>query len=203
MILSDGGILRAVEDGHILVRPWDRERLGTNSYDVTLAPTLGVYETKPVAPNTGEKLNHVLDAWTERRTLDCAYPNELRTFEIPAEGAVLMPGELYLGCTVEYTESHRHVPVLNGKSSLGRLGLFVHVTAGFGDVEFCGNWTLELAVVRPLRVYAGMPIGQLVWHEVSGDVRVSYARKASAKYANDKPVPVASAMWKNFQRGAR
>lgn len=195
MILSDSELLYQMERGYIVLTPFDRARLGSNSYDVTLAPTLGTYGARldPEQPEYFAK-----GGWLASRTLDCATESRLTTFEIPPEGFVLVPGELYLGCTVEYTESHRHVPVLNGKSSLGRLGLFVHVTAGFGDVGFCGFWTLELVVVRPVRVYAGMPVGQIVWHAVEGSVMVPYNRKGSAKYVNDKPTPVASAMWRNF-----
>jgi dCTP deaminase len=119
---------------------------------------------------------------------------------------VLVPGELYLGVTVEYTETHRHVPFLEGKSSGGRLGLSIHATAGKGDVGFCGHWTLEITVARPLRVYARMPIGQLIYHTVSSQPIVSYDRKHTQKYSarsergerSEDPAPVASRMHLNF-----
>ena len=177
MILSDASILREIATGTIVIRPFDRKRLGSNSYDVTLAKTLGRYR------------NTVLDV-REKQELDL--------FEIPAEGFVLTPGQLFLGATNEYTETHCHVPFLEGKSSLGRLGMQIHLTAGVGDTGFFGFWTLEILCAMPVRVYADMPIGQLVYHTVEGEVLQPYDRKASAKYANQTPVPVASAMWKNF-----
>ncbi len=79
------------------------------------------------------------------------------------EGLILQPNVIYLASTVEYTETLRHVPVIQGKSSLGRLGLFVHVTAGFGDVGFKGHWTLELIAVQRIKIYPGMKIAQIVY----------------------------------------
>jgi dCTP deaminase len=91
---------------------------------------------------------------------------------------------------------------MEGKSSLGRLGLSIHVTAGKGDVFFKGFWTAELTTVHPLRVYAGMPIGQLIYHAISSAPDVDYAAKPSQKYAqSDDPKPIASRMYKNFPDG--
>ena len=84
--------------------------------------------------------------------------NEIDSFEITKEGFVLQPGVLYLGVTEEYTETHNAVPFLEGKSSIGRLGIDIHATAGKGDVGFCNTWTLEISCVHPVRVYPGMPI---------------------------------------------
>ncbi len=94
-------------------------------------------------------------------------------FEIPEEGFVLEPNTLYLGVTAEYTESHAHVPFLEGKSSTGRLGIDIHATAGKGDVGFCNAWTLEISCIQPVRIYAGMPIGQLIYFAVEGKYRKS------------------------------
>ena len=74
------------------------------------------------------------------------------------------------GSTLEYTETRRFVPFLEGKSSVGRLGIDIHATAGKGDVGFCNHWTLEISVSQPVRVYAGMPIGQLIYFLVEGEV---------------------------------
>ena len=89
-----------------------------------------------------------------------ARPNGIEFLKIPKEGLLLQPGTLYLGRTLEYTETHGMVPMLEGRSSVGRLGLFVHVTAGFGDIGFCGYWTLEMFAVQPVRIYAGVAICQ-------------------------------------------
>lgn len=177
MILSDTEILRHIERGTIVIEPFRRECLGTNSYDVHLGKTLAVY------------VDPVLDA---RRH------NRVEYIEIPEEGYVLEPHRFYLGVTEEYTETHLHVPFLEGKSSVGRLGIDIHATAGKGDVGFCNHWTLEISVKQPVRVYAGMPIGQLLYFEVRGEIATPYHRKQSAKYNRRSPLPMESMMWRNF-----
>lgn len=176
MILSDQAIRNALADGSIVIDPFRDDCLGTNSYDVHLGKTLAVY------------IDDVLDARVH---------NQTRFLEIPDEGYVLAPGRTYLGVTEEYTETHRHVPFLEGKSSVGRLGIDIHATAGKGDVGFCNHWTLEISVGQPVRIYRQMPIGQLIYFEVRGDVSTLYHRKASAKYTKRSPLPVESMMWKN------
>ena len=176
MILSDKAILEAMATGAIVVEPYDRSCLGTNSYDVHLSKHLARY-VDPV--------------------LDARKHNQIEHFEIPEEGYALQPGQVYLGSTLEYTETHQHVPFLEGKSSVGRLGIDIHATAGKGDVGFCNHWTLEISVAQPVRVYAGMPIGQLIYFYVQGDVETFYNKKASAKYNTRSPLPMESMMWKN------
>jgi dCTP deaminase len=177
MILTDALILDCIADGSIVVEPFDRECLGSNSYDVHLGSTLARY----------------VDA-----TLDARKHNRIESFEIPSEGFVLQPSEFYLGVTMEYTETHKHVPFLEGKSSVGRLGIDIHATAGKGDVGFCNYWTLEISVKQPVRVYAGMPIGQLIYFVVEGNVLNPYNAKRSAKYNQRTSQPVESMMFKNF-----
>lgn len=133
----------------------------------------------------------------ESDVLDARKHNAIRTFEIPPEGFVLEPHHFYLGVTEEYTETLEHVPFLEGKSSVGRLGIDIHATAGKGDIGFCNFWTLEISVKQPVRVYAGMPIGQLIYFEVKGDIKTPYNLKSSAKYNQKTPIPVESMMWKN------
>ena len=176
MILSDYRILEEIEKKTIVIEPYKREKLGSNSYDVHLGKYLAVYKDK---------------------ILDAKKHNEISHFEIPEEGYVLEPGQLYLGVTLEYTETHAHVPFLEGKSSTGRLGIDIHATAGKGDVGFCGNWTLEISCKIPVRVYTGMPVGQLIYFPVEGQVIEKYNSKASAKYSGQPNVPVESMMWKN------
>src|SRR5690606_18964311 len=148
----------------------------TNSYDVHLGKTLGLYTDD---------------------VLDSKKHNKIEYIEIPEEGFVLQPNQFYLGVTEEYTETHKHVPFLEGKSSVGRLGIDIHATAGKGDVGFCNHWTLEISVAQPVRVYAGMPIAQLIYFEVKGDIAMPYNRKPSAKYNERSPRPMESMMWKN------
>ena len=176
MILSDKKILEAIETGQIVVEPFRRECLGTNSYDVHLSKFLAVYE------------NHELDAKQH---------NTIKEVVIPEEGFVIQPGILYLGVTEEYTETHHSVPFLEGKSSVGRLGIDIHATAGKGDVGFCNTWTLEISCTQAVRVYGGMPIGQLIYFAVAGDITNYYNEKKSAKYNERTIRPVESMMWQN------
>ncbi len=176
MILSDKSILEAMERGEIVIEPFDREKLGTNSYDVHLSGHLATYK---------------------ERVLDAKKHNEIVHFEIPPDGYVLEPQINYLGATQEYTETHTCVPFLEGKSSVGRLGIDIHATAGKGDVGFCNYWTLEISVKQPVRVYAGMPIGQLIYFQVEGEILTSYGDKGSAKYNAKTDRPVESMMWRN------
>jgi dCTP deaminase len=176
MILSDSRILEEMEKGTIVVTPYNRDCLGSNSYDVHLGKYLALYTD------------------TE---LDAKKHNMIEHFEIPDEGFLLMPDKFYLGVTEEYTESHAHIPFLEGKSSTGRLGIDIHATAGKGDVGFCGNWTLEISVKMPVRVYAGMPIGQLIYFPADGEILVPYNTKKNAKYSGQPNRPVESMMWKN------
>ncbi len=176
MILSDKRILEEMEKGTILIVPYNREDLGSNSYDVHLGKHLAIYK------------DHQIDAKKH---------NQIEHFDIPEDGFVLEPGRFYLGVTEEYTETHAHVPFLEGKSSTGRLGIDIHATAGKGDVGFCGNWTLEISVKVPVRVYAGMPIGQLIYFPVDGEIEIPYNEKKGAKYSGQPNRPVESMMWKN------
>ncbi len=177
MILTDTEILKAIDAGSIVIAPFRSECLGSNSYDVHLSRSLACYSA-PV--------------------LDAKVHNTVRHFEIPTEGIVLSPDTLYLGVTEEYTETHEHVPFLEGKSSVGRLGIDIHATAGKGDVGFCNAWTLEISVRQPVRVYAGMPIGQLIYFETSGNCRTPYNSKPGAKYNERNTRPVESMMFKNY-----
>jgi len=176
MILSDKRILEEMDKGTIRITPYQRTCLGSNSYDVHLGRHLAMY----------------VDA-----ELDAKKHNTIRHFEIPEEGFLLEPHLFYLGVTEEYTETHAHVPFLEGKSSTGRLGIDIHATAGKGDVGFCGYWTLEISVKQPVRVYRGMPIGQLIYFPVEGEIEVRYDQKKNAKYSGQPDRPVESMMWKN------
>jgi dCTP deaminase len=176
MILSDTEILTEIENGNILIEPFDKLCLGSNSYDVHLGKHFAVYKN---------------------RVLDARQHNEIEEFQIPESGFELQPGTLYLGVTQEYTESHTTVPFLEGKSSVGRLGIDIHATAGKGDVGYCNTWTLEISCVQPVRVYAGMPIGQLIYFAIKGDVKTLYSKKENAKYNDRTLKPMESMMFKN------
>jgi dCTP deaminase len=176
MILSDSRILEEIDKGTIKIVPYDRTCLGSNSYDIHLGKWLAKYNDE---------------------VLDAKKHNQITYFEIPEEGFILQPQIFYLGVTHEYTETHAHVPFLEGKSSTGRLGIDIHATAGKGDVGFCGNWTLEISVKQPVRVYKYMPVGQLIYFPVDGEILVSYSNKKDAKYSGQPNKPIESMMWKN------
>jgi dCTP deaminase len=158
MILS-GEEIRKQLGKNILIDPYQESNLNPNSYNLTLHNELLVYEEV---------------------VLDMRHSNRTRRITIPDDGLVLNTNQLYLGRTVERTETHNLVPMIEGRSSIGRLGLFVHVTAGFGDVGFCGYWTLEMFAVQPVRVFPNVQICQIFYHQLSGE-HVEYA---SAKYQN-------------------
>jgi dCTP deaminase len=176
MILTDKTIIDEIAAGNIVIEPLIEANIGTNSVDLTLSNTLLMYT------------DHVLD--TRKK-------NAYAPMIIPEEGMILQPNILYLASTVEYTETLRHVPLLHGKSSLARLGLYIHVCAGFGDVGFRGHWTLELAVIQPVKIYPGMKIAQICYHDISEMPYTDYASKADAKYKDQGKDPVASKNYLN------
>lgn len=172
-MLSGLEIARRVAMGDIEIDPYDPGRLNPNSYNVTLGKTLILYRAT---------------------TLDMRAENEPYEVEIPDRGVVLSPRELYLACTVERIRASTDlVPMLDGRSSVGRLGLFVHATAGFGDVGWDGTFTLELSVVRPLRIYAGVQVAQVSFHPVTGE-----AQPYAGKYQGQRG-PRPSGLWREFQ----
>jgi dCTP deaminase len=188
MILSDSAILAARDRGEIVIEPFKRECLGSNSYDVHLGKNIAFYEDDRTKVWLDAAINHEHSLEHRDITSDAGY--------------CLEPGRLYLGVTEEYTESHAHVPMLDGKSSIGRLGISIHVTAGKGDVGFCGHWTMEIFVIHPVLVYAGMPIGQLTYFTVEGEVERPYGAKAGSKYQHgrqENPKPQGSSMHRNFR----
>lgn len=172
MILTGAEILRQIGNGEIKIAPFNGKNLGPNSYNLTLSPDLLVY--------TGS-------------VLDPAKENQTEKITIPEKGLVLYPGRVYLAQTAEYTETKSFVPMLIGRSSIGRLGLFVHVTAGFGDTGFSGYWTLELVATHPVRVYPGMKICQIYYHTTQGEIS-----QYKGKYAANRGVQ-ASKIFEEFQ----
>jgi dCTP deaminase len=162
MILT-GNEIRAQLGKNIAIDPFDESHLNPNSYNLSLHNELMTYEEV---------------------VLDMRRPNRVRRLVIPPEGLVLSPNQLYLGRTVERTETHNLVPMIEGRSSVGRLGLFVHVTAGFGDVGFCGYWTLEMFAVQSVRIYPGVAICQIFYHQVAGDI----TEYASNKYQHNRDI---------------
>ncbi|MFG2747425.1 dCTP deaminase [Streptomyces xanthophaeus] len=159
MILTGPEISAAAKDGRIAISPFHPDQVNPNSYNVCLGDKLLTY--------TGDVIDPYL-------------PNPTREITIGEEGYVLEPGELYLGHTVERVGSDLYVPLLFGRSSVGRLGLFVEITAPIGDIGFHGQWTLMLSPVRRLRVYPGMKIGQIMFFVSLGRVDLYEGKYQSA-----------------------
>ena len=171
MILSGDEILKNLGT-NIHIDPFDPACLNPNSYNLTLHDEVMTYEEV---------------------VLDMGQQNRTRRLKIPKNGLVLSPQRLYLGRTVERTETHNFVPMIEGRSSVGRLGLFVHVTAGFGDVGFEGYWTLEMFAVQPIRIYPGVSICQIFYHELTGNIR----EYQSDKYQHNRDIQ-ASQLYKEI-----
>lgn len=173
MILTGPEIQRRI-DKDIFIEPFREQQLNPNSYNLRLHEDLMVYES---------------------RELDMAKPNAAEPLKIPDEGLLLEPHRLYLGRTLERTETYNLVPMLEGRSSVGRLGLFVHVTAGFGDVGFKGFWTLEIFAVQPIRIYKHVEICQIFYHTITGEQKTY----DSGKYQNNTGIQP-SMLYKDFQK---
>lgn len=182
MILLKSEILERIENGQIQITPFCANQLGVNSYDLHLGPKMlclnkvGILDTK----------EDVSEFYTPQ-TVKNDGNGKGDYFE-------LWPGILYLGVTAEYTETHGFIPVMEGKSSLGRMGIECHVCAGMGDDGFCGYWTLEIRVMVPTKMYIGMPIGQIVYHSVLGVSNSGY--KKAGSYNNAAQEPGIPNLWK-------
>ncbi|WP_321370598.1 dCTP deaminase [uncultured Desulfuromusa sp.] len=172
MILS-GNEIESRIGSDIIIDPYNKNRINPNSYNLSLHDELIIY-SEPL--------------------LDMKRDNPYQKIQIPKEGLVLEPNRLYLGRTVEFTETKGLVPMLEGRSSVGRLGLFVHVTAGFGDVGFKGYWTLEIFCVQPIRIYSGVEICQIYYHSIEGD----YKNYTSGKYQGNKGIQT-SLLFKDYE----
>lgn len=172
MILS-GREIHSRMGKDIIIEPYDRFKLNPNSYNLTLGNRLLVYDKKK---------------------LDMREPNPFHELTIPEDGLWLKPGWIYLAETVERTKTKNLVPMVEGRSSIGRLGLFVHVSAGFGDNNFDGKWTLELHCVQPIKIYPGIDICQIYYHEIKGE-----CDEYDGKYNKNNGVQP-SRMWTEFQK---
>ena len=171
MILS-GHKIRKCLGTKIWIEPFNEKQLNPNSYNLRLHHELLVYD---------------------RELLDMKMENKAHVLTIPESGLVLDPGRLYLGRTLEYTRTEGFVPMLEGRSSVGRLGLFIHITAGFGDVGFAGYWTLEMFCIQPVKIYPGVEICQIYYHGIAGE----YENYQSSKYQHNTGIQP-SMMYKDF-----
>lgn len=173
MILSGNEIIKNIGT-NIIIEPFLQENINPNSYNLRLHNELMIYE------------DDILDASKQNKT---------KKILIPDDGYVLQPGQLYLGRSLEYTETHGFVPVLQGRSSMGRLGVTVHITAGFGDVGFCGYWTMQLTCIKPTKIYPQMKICQIYYQTILGE----FEEYDSKKYQNNSSIQ-ASRIYEELKR---
>lgn len=176
MILTGPEIRVQIELGNIEIDPYVPEHVNPASVDLTLGDTIVGYRCK-------------LDGgFLDSRKENPTYREDFRE-------VILQPGWLYLMHTVERVRATRFVPILDGKSSLGRLGVSVHQTAGYGDPGFNGQYTMEVTCVLPVRLYAGMRVAQIRFHAVQGETE-TYKGNYVGETARG---PVASRSWRQFK----
>lgn len=159
-MLTAAEIMERITKGAITITPFDEMNLGANSYDLTLA-----------------------EMWRLERKGFFIDPENPETWELtPLEFNVsgkyaLHPGSLYLALTKEYCEALDTVPCIEGRSSYARLGVTVHQAAGFGDIGFCGRWTLEISVKERVLLRPGIRICQVFFAEPTGEISKNYQGK--------------------------
>lgn len=161
-MLTGDKIKKEIKKGNIVIDPFDESRLNPNSYNVRIHPDLYVYKEFPLRM---DKLNR----YTEER--------------IGTDGLLLQPGVLYIGRTIERTATDKFIPMIDGRSSGGRLGISIHICAGFGDIGFDGTWTLEISVVHPTIILPGSEIAQVSFYSPCGKIKSLY--KGKYQYQKD------------------
>jgi dCTP deaminase len=213
-ILTDKTIQAAVDAGTIRIDPFDPKQLNPASYDVTLGDQVTCYKkwvhydedydkdaslaysrVNTAGPRNGSDLHpsgtYYLDVREEPETV---------SFKIdPKRGWILKPGIGYLMHTRERIWTDSYVPILDGKSSIGRLFMNVHFCAGFGDPGFSGQYTLEVSVQHSLKVFPGMRIGQIRFHTMHGEVAMDYAKRDSNYKGVLAEGAVPSRAWRQFK----
>lgn len=172
MILSGKQIEQEVRSGRIHIEPFNSGQVNPNSYNFTLGDTILTYTDE---------------------ILDVKKQNKYTIQPIPPEGMVLQPDTLYLAHTHEVMGSELYVPIMRGRSSIGRIGIFINITADLIDIGSINQWTLQIHAVQPVRVYPGMLIGQVTFWEITGDISL-YA----GKYQGSRG-PMASQIYKDFE----
>lgn len=160
MILSGLKIKEEIKNNKIFIEPFEEKLMNPNSYNYRLGNELLEIDDELIDPKKETKYKKI---------------------KLTEQGYVLKPHKLYLGSTLEKIGSSTYVTQLIGRSSIGRLGLFLQVTAPLGHVGCNHHWTLELKSVQPLRVYPGMKIGQVTFWVIDGKIDSTYK---NGKYNN-------------------
>jgi dCTP deaminase len=188
VLLSDGDIRKEIASGRITLEPWDPEMVQPSSVDVRIDRYFRVFEN--------HRYPHIDPAEEQ--------PDLTRLVETPGdEPFILHPGEFVLASTYEVVTLPDNVSArLEGKSSIGRLGLLTHSTAGFIDAGFSGHVTLELSNVAtlPIKLWPGMKIGQLCFFRLSSPAEQPYGSGASGSRYQGQRGPTPSKSYQNFYR---
>ncbi len=196
-ILATSAILEAIEAGDIVITPYDQSLVNGASVDVRLGDSYGVYPRWVQEHSDPTDRQLAFPFYRVDKVLDARKEPLFRVYEIPDDGIVIQPGILYLMHTHEVVRTDKYEPVLDGKSSIGRLGLFVHVTAAYGDPFFEGQYTLEVMSIHPVRIYKGMRIGQMRFHTLIGEPKNYQQTGNYVGEASKGPVP--SKVFKQFK----
>ena len=173
-MLSGEEIINAVNNGKIIIKPFTENNVNPNSYNLTLGDELVVYTDN---------------------VLDCKKENKTKKIKIPEEGYILAPNTFYLASSNEYIESENYVPQISGRSSVGRIGLSVHMCACSGSIGYKGKWTFQITCVTPTRVHKGMEIGQIYFFPLIGSNGIKY----KGHYNNSKKKVKTSKLYKEFE----
>jgi len=203
-----GGILTGDEInamhaiGAIEIDPFDKRCLNAVSVDLHLGENVAIYTAVARESLEDALFYKSTDPYLHANgVLDSRAENPVYRFKISEHGLTLTPGVLYLMHTLERVSTKRFVPVLDGKSSIGRLGIKVHETAGYGDPGFDGQYTLEVTCVHPVRIYAGMRFCQMRFHTLVGAVELYGIKPYKSNYIGafaEGPVP--SRSFKQFEQ---
>lgn len=151
MILTGSEIRNQWLDGNIVINPFNPMQVSANSYDFRLGDTIAYYNDLVLDPKKN---------------------NSLTTIKIDETGYLLEPSKIYLGHTMEIMGSNLFVPIIKGKSSLARLGLFIHITADLIDIGSINQWTLQLFAIKKIKIYPNMLIGQVTFWVTKGEIKL-------------------------------
>ncbi len=162
--LTGAEIVRQIIMGNIEIDGFDFKNLNPNSYNLTLGNVIKTYNPVHSSSNKNDRTQY----------LDIFKENPYNEYEFGDEGFALVPGKIYIATTNERTFTNKFIPKIDGRSSIGRLGIMVHLTAGYGDIGFNGKWTLEIAVIQPIIIYPNIPICQISFNTPSGDTSIQY-----------------------------
>lgn len=210
-ILSNLKILEAIKLGDIQIDPFNEAQVNITSYDLTLGSEISVYEPwveqhlrPPRTPPYGQPFTLLpgkldgSDLVSANKTLDSKTEPKVRRFTIQESGFILRPGIGYLMHTRERIHTVKYNPILDGKSSIGRLFIQVHATAGYGDPGFDGQYTLEVIVQHPIVIYAGMRFCQIRFHTIEGELGTTYDQVGH--YVQDQARgAIPSQAWRQFK----